>query len=49
MAIIDGKLVAKTIREDLKNKITEAYGSYTGKNSSSPLLSRARIPLPKST
>lgn len=28
MAIIDGKLVAKTIREDLKNKISEAYDSY---------------------
>lgn len=28
MAIIDGKLVAKTIREDLKSKISEAYDSY---------------------
>lgn len=28
MAIIDGKLVAKTIREDLKSKISEAYESY---------------------
>lgn len=28
MAIIDGKLVAKTIREDLKNKISEAYDLY---------------------
>lgn len=28
MAIIDGKLVAKTIREDLKNKISEAYDLF---------------------
>ena len=28
MTIIDGKLVAKTIREDLKSKISEAYESY---------------------
>lgn len=28
MAVIDGKLVAKTIREDLKNKIAEAFESY---------------------
>ncbi len=28
MVIIDGKLVAKTIREDLKNKITEVYRLY---------------------
>ncbi len=28
MALIDGKLVAKTIREDLKNKIAEAYELY---------------------
>lgn len=28
MTIIDGKLVAKTIREDLKNKISEAYDLY---------------------
>ena len=28
MQLIDGKLVAKTIREDLKQKIAEAYDKY---------------------